>query len=198
MPLAPTSLPKIDTTVMGASSNSYVDLNFAADYFANHMSSVKRDGWLGLSDEQATMALLSAAGDVESLKFVEPEMDYALLPHLDPVTLTYRNVSDAVTKWNPLQRLQFPRNIDIDYTADSVPYIPIYVQMAQCEQAWYRCTIDTSNLISQAQGVRHESFSADGLSLNTIFTGQGHMFAPETTQFLRQFFLPKNRRFQRA
>jgi hypothetical protein len=191
------ALPAIDDVIMSQTGNSYIDLPFASDYFDGHMSTVKQAAWAALSDAQQTMAILTSCQDIESLKFVEPQMDYALLPHLDPITLTYRNVTDAVVKWNPLQRLQFPRNIDVFFGANA-PFIPLAVQMAQCEQAFFRTIVDTSNLVTQRSGVKHESFTADGISINQIFSGQGDMFAPEAIQLLRQFFLPSSRRFQRA
>lgn len=191
-------LPTLDNTLMGQLSNSYVDQAYADAYFAAHFNAIKRDGWAALTADQKTNALIQACAILEGLKFTEPQTDYFMIPHLDPVTLMYRQVTDAVVKWSSIQRLQFPRNIDANYADQMNPYIPDAIIKAQCEQAYFLTVIDDSGLQSMRQGVRSEALNADGISVSTHYVGQGDMLAPIVVQLVKQYFLPPNRRYARA
>lgn len=185
----------LDITKSGEFSNSYVDLDYADTFFDNHYSAIKRDGWSALSDDQKESALVDACQDIDTLCFTDEEILTAI-PRLDPITLTYRNVTDGVVKFLATQRLQFPRNRDIHFAGDT--YIPVDVQRAQCEQAYYRVTLDESELIAQRKGLKRELTSVDGIRVMQIFDGSGDQFSPIAVGYLRKYLRPRRRRMDRG
>jgi hypothetical protein len=183
------------TELSGELSNSFVDLVYADSHFENHYSAIKRDGWAALSDEAKEAALFDAALDIDTLCFTDEEILTAI-PQLDPITLTYRNVTDGVVKFLATQRLQFPRNRDIHSAGDR--FIPTEVMKAQCEQAYYRTVLDESELISQRKGITRDTVSLDGITTSQAFTGDGDQFSPIAIGYLRKFFRPRRRRMDRG
>ncbi len=129
----------IVATIAGADSNCYLELEDADAYFANLLTGAT---WAAYSEDDRTLALITATHDVECLRLTGSPYD---------VTTP--------------QALHFPR--DNDYNEAEELEIPQAVQWAVCEQAlWLLQQRDMPELVDrralQSQGVK--SMAADGIS----------------------------------
>lgn len=185
----------IDSTVGGTESNSYVSLTYANSYWADHYNSTKAAQWAALNDAKKTTLLIHACAVIEGIRFTKSSLtgDYRRPRHfLNRNTGLVQPVPEygSPVKYDVLQRLQFPRNLDIDDSG--VKFIPEPVLMAQCEQALFLLTADESVAVSRMQGVLEETVKAGPVSVSQKFaSAEGApsvQFAPPAVELLRPFF----------
>ena len=193
----------LDNTLQGETSNSYADLAFADDYFANLPNSAtntKAVWWGLLGDGEKQQLLVLACWAIEKLKFTEPDT-------LTDVHLRYDNLNhrsywdvpgDANTpvKSDPFQALQFPRNQDL--RTDGTYFVPERVMMAQCEQAYYLGNEDFDAMAMAAQGVTRDSFKGGGVEMAQNLTRGGSTVCPLAKDLLATYILKRIKRFERA
>lgn len=187
----PTSL--LNTTKGATDATSYVDVEWANTYFASHWNQASSDLWSTKSSQQKERALLSAMSVIESLRV----LDYEYAAGKLPLALIAEHYDLTVHRAEVGQRLQFPRNVDIDYTTGDT-FIRQEVMEAQCEQAVYLMTMDPAALVAQAQGIDNELVSVGPIRTHTQYTGRGGMIAPMANQLMMEFIRPTARRFRRA
>lgn len=160
-------IPDLGTEI----SNTYCTQAYADTYWAEDYRSGLSAQWAALDDTQKTKLLIAACRDIEQLRFTIPQTLPAYAMHYDRRTLKVvsMNLTRQPVKYYYYQRLQFPRNLDVYYLAlpsDITPppnwgtgqiYIPDEIMRAQCEQAMYRLTLDTSDIQAQLQGIAEQS-----------------------------------------
>lgn len=182
------------TTVGGSDSNSYVSRAEADTYFSDHWSVTKSATWAALTNIQKDRLLIAATQVLESLRFLDSEYiaSNGPLPAAlrDPEYIDY-----IICRLNVEQRLQFPRNIDVD--GSNVAFIPQEVKDAQCEQAVYLVAFDDSQIATQMQGVFEEAIAAGGVRVYTKYTRRGSFVAPMAIQLVVPF-LRKDTRIRRG
>src|SRR5512133_2629041 len=105
------------TTVGGATSNSYVSMGEADNYFLYHWCLSKQDLWAGLSFQQKEQVLKAACQVLDTLRVLDNYLSYGSLP---PALQT--DYDTTVTRLAASQRLSFPRNVDVD--GSNVGFIP--------------------------------------------------------------------------
>lgn len=182
----------IDNTSQGIYSNSYVDVAYCDNYFLNHYSATKAAQWAALTETQKITLLIAACRTIETARFTLriPTSEFNL--HYDYRTRTVLNLSlytDPI-KYYYYQRLQFPRNLDIDVITGQL-YIPEPILNAQCEQAIYTLNFDESALASRMQGIVNDTVSIGKgqIHLNQEYVGQGSAFAPMAAEMCRTYFV---------
>jgi hypothetical protein len=194
----------LNATISDQFANSYVTQAQADAYFAGHISTVKDAAWAALTTNQKASALIMATWVIEQLKFTVPTVPWDATLQYDNLLHRYYYSSPAIpgsaVKWSSLQNLQFPRNIDTNYSG---VFIPEAIFDAQCEQAIFLATADDSVLTSIMQGVVSESFSGGGITISQRYenTGAGSttLLAPLTKQFVNPYILrATGMRFRRA
>lgn len=182
----------VDTTIAGPESTSYIETSFADDYWSGHYSSTKAAQWSSLTDDQKVTLVISATRIIDTARFthVIPISEYQL--HYDHRT---GQILDITMNREPCryyyyQKLQFPRNLDIDPVTHSV-FIPIPVQMATCEQAIYLLNFDETVAANRMQGITMDKFSVGKGQLETTqqYGGVVSMFAPMAMELIRPFFV---------
>ena len=190
-----------DASLSGQFTNSYCDLAFANDYFANHYLSTVADTWAALDTAPAQRLLISACRVIETARFtnyVRPT-DYAFF--YDYITGAVRQLAERtepIRLFNT-QNLQFPRNVDID-TTTGASFIPTSIMQAQCEQAIYLLSYDGAAVSSRMQGISSEAVSLGKgqLHASTVYVGEGSAFAPMALEYCRPYFLKGGMRMRRA
>jgi hypothetical protein len=182
----------LDATVGGANSDSYVTLAEANTFFANHYSEAKSSAWSELSTPQKESALKRATQILDSLRVLDNEYGTGALP----LALVIDNSYDVTIHRQLVnQRLQFPRNIDIN--ADDDAFIPQNVKDAECEQAIHLLTFDEATLGTQLLGIRTETVAAGPVRIRQEFGTLGSHISPMAIELMREFLRP-TRRVQRA
>lgn len=181
------------TTVAGANSDSYVSVAEANAYFASHWSLAKNELWSALNPAQKERVLRAATQVLEGLRFLDDEHGYGALL---PLSLREAGQFDyTICRLEPTQRLQFPRNVDID--ANNVAFVPQEVKDAQCEQAVYMLSFDDSQISNQMQGVMEEAIAAGNVRVYTQYSRRGTFVAPLALQLVSPF-LRRGTRIKRA
>lgn len=183
----------LDSTVGGANANSYVSLSEANTFFTNHYSAVKTSTWAALSDAQKEAVLKRATQVLDTLRVLDSE--FAWGPAL---ASPFRLVSDydiTIHRQMENQRLQFPRNIDLD--ANDAAYVPQDVKDAQCEQAIHLLTFDESALLTALSGVTEETLTAGPIRSRQVIGRTGTFLSPLALELMRPYCRPTNR-VQRA
>jgi hypothetical protein len=172
-------------TVGGETSDSYVSVSEADKYFQSHYSLTKAALWAALSQPRKESALKRACQQIETLKMLDNENLYGSLP----LELVLNRVYDiTIHRLENNQRLQIPRNIDIN--SSGVGFIPQEVKDAQCEQAVHMLAFDDTNLSALQQGIVIEAVSA-GPVKSFVKYSEGHAptyLAPIVVELLRPFF----------
>lgn len=194
-------MPSIDVTISGEFSNSYVDVAFADDYWTNHFSTVKAAQWTALTSAQKTTVLVAACRVLESARFTlgSSYSDYELLYDRRSHLILNRAVDQLPVKYSYYQKLQFPRNLDIQYTGTpgdiGTAYIPEDVQEAQCEQALYLINFDDTAVANRLQGITLEKVGVgrDQITTTQEYAVTGSMFAPLAMELLRAYFIKGGR-----
>jgi len=153
----------IDDTLSGEYANSYVDIQYADEFFESHFDTTKTDTWAALGDDQKQLLLVQAAMIIEQYKFTYNMERRELTLHYDSRTGTvhdFMHVQYPVRyTWN--QNLQFPRNLDVD-SATGVTYIPEPVKIAQLEQALALKNFSITNTTKIQSGIKSESVELPG------------------------------------
>jgi hypothetical protein len=192
----------LDTTLSGEESNSYVEVEYADEYWASHFSSVKAALWSALTTAKKEMVLVQACRVIETVRFCEPSRydrrnrpDY----HYDRRTgMVFQfDEESRPERAYYYQALQFPRNIDRD-SQSGVYYIPEPILMAQCEQAVYLLSLDDSVLANSMQGVQSESIAAGSVRVSQQIAPGGSMLSPTAYEFLKPFVRRTSSVLQRA
>ncbi len=182
----------VDTTIAGPESTSYIETSYADAYWSGHYSATKAAQWATLTQDQKTTLVISATRIIDTARFTHiiPISEYQL--HYDHKT---GQVLDITMNREPCryyyyQKLQFPRNIDID-PVDHTVFIPIPVKMATCEQAIYLLNFDESIAANRMQGVTLDKFSVGKGQLETTqqYGGVVSMYAPMAMELIRPFFV---------
>lgn len=175
----------LDATVAGPNSNSYVDVAYADGYFVDHWNTAKSEAWSLLTTPQKERVLVSACRLIETIRVLDKPYTTGRLP-LALVGTDMRDVE--IHRQLVDQRLQFPRNVDID-PSTGAPTTPDAVREGQCEQAVYLIAFDEAQLASQMQGIAKEEFAGGGgVRVWTEFSGsRGRMFAPMTIELMEPY-----------
>ena len=109
----------INNTLNDPYANSYVDVAYCDAYWLQHYNAVKASQWAALGAPQKISLLVAACRVIETARFTAPaylrrplQLDYSRR------TRTVITMADRLTpaKWLYTQRLQYPRNLDVDLT----------------------------------------------------------------------------------
>lgn len=182
----------LDTTLAGTNANSYIDQDFADSYWSGHYSSTKAALWAGMSDDQKTTLLISSTRIIDTARYTNllPYSEYMM--HYDYRSHKIMDITQTMEpcKYYYYQKLQFPRNLDLDPTTGAL-FIPIQVQMAVCEQAIYLLSFDESVLSARLQGLGSDTLSVGKGQLHTsqTYTTSGTTFAPMAMELVRPYFV---------
>lgn len=153
------------TSLAGYTSDSYVSVVEADNYFINHWDTTKSTAWDALADEQKEGVLKQAVRIIESLPFHEDST-------ASSVSFVGNIKKNVVTPAVTNQSLSFPRNIDLDANDDL--YIPADVKEAQCEQAIFMVSSMSESVIqARMRGLISESIKADTVSVSQSFSSGG-------------------------
>lgn len=195
----------IDDTVTGEYANSYVDIDYADEFFESHWSTAKADAWDALDDDPKQMLLVQATQLIEQIRFTYYEDILAFYQlRYDYITgkvISRVNFTEPI-KYLFTQKLQFPRNLDVDKTTTN-PYIPEPIKMAQCEQAITLATFNDASLIKILGGIKSEDVQIAGqikkavVYQDAMVIGAGNSLSPLTIQLLSPYIL-KTTRFRRS
>lgn len=182
----------IDSTIAGPESTSYIETSYADAYWSGHYSSTKASQWASLTGDQKITIVMAATRIIDTARFTHiiPISEYQL--HYDHKT---GQVLDITMNREPCryyyyQKLQFPRNIDIDPVSHAV-FIPIPVLMAVCEQAIYLLNFDDTALANRLQGISTDTLSIGKGQIHTSqqYVTAGSMYSPMAMEMLRPFFV---------
>ena len=182
----------LDTTVGGENSNSYVTVSEALTFFNNHYITSKRTAWLALTAPQRESVLKRACQQLETLKVLDDELSSGRIP----VELTIEFGWDlSIHRAEEHQRLQFPRNLDID-SSNNI-FIPQEVKDSQCEQAVYLLAFDDTALITGTQGILEEAVTAGAVKSYTKYAGSAGnaptYLSPMVIELMRPFLRTSGR-----
>lgn len=181
----------LDATIAGEFANSYVTVAFADDYWDNHYSTIKRNLWQNLPSDQAKEQLLIQACRVlDSFRFTTDVRQRRLSPLQLQGYIGGRTGSEGPYRYDPWQKLQFPRHIDVTQTF--APVIPDGVSMAQCEQAVYLVTFDESALSNRLQGITMDKVAVGDISATQEYAGFGHMISPMAYDMVKDLMVRSN------
>lgn len=190
----------LDVTISGKTTNSYVDMAFADSYFLNHYDLDKAVAWAGLTTLKKTTALIQATRILETVKctdIVLSSLEY--VPTYNKLTgyvqFMFEDKSKTVKRYYN-QKLQFPRNVDIDDTGTA--FIPEEVKMAQCEQAIYLLDFDTEDIAATLSGAEFKATTVGQISLRTQYKSGASSLAPLAYEFLKPYILLGSTRVKRA
>jgi hypothetical protein len=185
----------LDTTLGGELSNSYVDLDYADDYWGNHFSSVKAAQWAALNDDQKTQLLVRACSILETARYTYTNTLPQYSIHYDRRTgkVLDMNLTRDPVKFYYYQRLQFPRNLDVHFISQpaGAQYIPEAVLIAQCEQAIYLLNVDETAMANRLQGITLDKVNIGSGAIESTqeYAVTGSMFAPMAFEMLRPYMV---------
>jgi hypothetical protein len=176
----------LDTTLGGEATTSYVSISEADRYFQSHYSTAKTSAWQALNAPRKESVLKRACQQIETIKFLDVE--YASVGRL-PLALIDDIYADiTICKYEEYQRLQFPRNIDVNSTGD--PFVPQELKDAQCEQAVHLLMFDDAALLTIGQGIVEEAVTAGPIKSYTRYSeGVAPSYiSPMAAELLRPYF----------
>lgn len=191
----------LDNNLGSEVANSYVDIAYAVDYWANHFDSVKSAQWAALTANQQTYLLVRGCAVLETARYtyLNTLPQYSL--HYDRRTgkVLDMNLTRDPVKYYYYQQLQFPRNLDVhyleaqngeDYQVGDI-YIPEPVMIAQCEQSMFLLNFDESAYANRMQGVILEKVSIGRGQIESTqeYSTKGSMFAPVALEMLKPYML---------
>lgn len=186
----------LDNTLAGSQANSYCDVAFADDYWANHFSSTKSAAWAALKPAQKVQALIQGTRIIETIKFTNDVAISEYFLHYDRIT---RQVLDLTMSKDPVkyyyyQKLQFPRNRDFDPTTQAL-YMPIPLMMAESEQAVYLLSFDETALSNRMQGIVNDTIEIgkNQIHLSQQYSANGSMLSPMAVELVRPFFVKSSK-----
>jgi hypothetical protein len=195
-----TSFLQLNNVIADERANSYVTAADFAAYWTNHWNGTLAATMLALTVPQTEMLLVQACRIIETLHFTEPVdplADYHLV--YDSRQQQIRSVKTNYgrpQKYNYFQFLQFPRTLDI--YQDGTLYIPYPVQAAQCEQAAYLYTFDTTLLEDSLQGLSRQAINVSGVSISQTIRPKGSMLCAEAYNYVKYLLINQCMRLQRA
>lgn len=190
----------LNTTITDPYANSYVDAAYCDDYWAQHYSATKAAQWAALSSDQKISLLVAACRVIETGRFTAPAalrrpfgLDYSRR------TRTVITMTDRITpaKYLYTQRLQFPRNLDVDLT-DGHLFVPEPILMAQCEQTVYTLNFDETAVANRIQGVAADATYIGNIHLRQTYVSDGSQFAPMALEMCRPFLMKTSSRMGRS
>jgi len=190
----------LDTSLASTTANSYADVAYCDDYWTNNYNATKAAQWLALTTTQKERLLIQACRIIETGRFTTfvPVSEYAL--HYDRIT---GQILDITLTREPVrfyyyQKLQFPRNLDIDPVLQNL-YVPPAVLMAQCEQCVYLMNFDESAIANRLQGVTADTLAIGRaqIHLQQEYTQDGTSFAPMALEFIKPYLI-RGTRMRRA
>lgn len=188
----------LNATVADERANSYVTVQNFQDYWAQHFDATTAAAMAAIADP--TLLLVRACRTIETIHFTEPVdplADYHLV--YDSRQQQIRSVKTNYgrpQKYNYYQHLQFPRTLDV--YQDGTLFIPTEIQAAQCEQAAYEFTFDTSILETSLQGVDRDAVNVGGVSLSQHIRAKGSMICAAAYNMCKPYIINQNMRLQRA
>lgn len=188
----------LNATIADERANSYVTVQNFQDYWNQHWDATTAASMLAITDP--TLLLVRACRTIETLHFTEPVdplADYHLV--YDSRQQQIRSVKTNYgrpQKYNYYQHLQFPRTLDI--YQDGTLYIPPEIQAAQCEQAAYEFSFDTSILENSLQGVDRDAINVGGVSLSQHIRAKGSMICAASYNMCKPYLINQMVRLQRA
>jgi hypothetical protein len=192
------SFATINAVVADERANSYVDILTFQAYWNQHWDQVTGASMVAIVDP--TLLLIRACRTIETLHFTEPVdplADYHLV--YDSRQQQIRSVKTNYgrpQKYNYYQHLQFPRTLDV--YQDGTLYIPPEILAAQCEQAAYEFTFDTSILETSLQGVDRDAVNVGGVSISQHIRAKGSMICAAAYNMCKPYVINQNMRLQRA
>lgn len=172
-------------------ATSYLSLEGATTYFANHYKAAYAVQWAALNAGQQGVLLNTACRQIEQFRFVDrqavPTYRYFVQPAVDGtkgsvLVLTPRR--DPI-KYNYYQSLQFPRSVDVHQ--DGTVFIPMEMQWAQCEQAIYLLNFDETLLSNARQGLSINSVKVGGISVYQHLNSGGDNLSPTALSMVRPY-----------
>ncbi len=187
------------STLSSETANSYCDVSYCDDYWAQHYSSTKADLWAALTTPQKTMLLIQACRSIERLRFTvsrNNNTEYTLRHTSTPGLIAQYANNIIPVKDSYIQSLQFPRNIDRD--SAGVLSMPEPIKLAQCEQAVYLLSFDESAMSARLQGVDSESTSVGSVSVKQTFSGSGTALSPMALEYVSPFLIRTSATLRRA
>lgn len=190
----------LNNTVADERANSYVDSAYADLYWADHWDTVSAAKWAALSSAQKNRLLIQACRIIDTLRFteaVDPLQEYHLV--YDSRNQQIRSVKTNYgrpQKWAYEQHLQFPRTLDV--YLDGTVYIPEEIMFAQCEQAVFMLSLDTSVIANRLQGVSHDSLNVGGIAISQKLEAGGSMIAPVALNFCKPYLIKGSQRLFRG
>lgn len=190
----------LNTQISDAYANSYVDTDYADDYWTNHFSATKSAQWLALTDDQKTYTLIQACRIIETVRcsvLVPLNGNYTLIYDQHTHVVLDINIDQLPVKFYYFQSLQFPRNLDRD-SVTGVTFIPEAVKMAQCEQALFLLNYDDSNQASRMQGVEDDMARVGSIHVRKKYVSDGSAVAPMALEFLRPLTMKTSTSLRRA
>lgn len=192
----------LDNLLSGEASNSYVDIDYADEYWTDHYDSTKIDTWSAISDEGKTTLLILACRMIEKYRFTNksypPNLEILQEDSARAAIVAVNLNNFEAFKYDFDQKLQFPRNIDIDTSGTA--FIPEEVKIAQCEQALYIKDYDTTSITKALSGIAAESvgLGRGAITKSVTYTGKGGttvvtMLAPVPVELLEPLMLRRTR-----
>lgn len=188
----------LKATIADERSNSYVTADEFQDYWAQHFDTITAGLMAAIDDP--SLLLVRACRTIETIQFTEPidlEANFHLI--FDSRSQQIRSVyndGSRPQKYNYYQHLQFPRTLDV--YQDGTLYVPEEIKGAQCEQAAYEFTFDTSTLEDSLQGVDRSAINVGGVSLSQHVKFKGSMISPIALNMLKPYIFKSTLRLQRA
>lgn len=181
----------LNTTLADPYANSYIDITYCSDYWANHYNQVKAAQWAALTPGQQNNLLIEACRVLETARYTENVRlrdGYPLL--YDRRTRVVVQLNDQIqpVKYYFYQRLQFPRNLDRDVTTGTL-FVPEPILMAQAEQTVYTLNFDDTALANRAMGVTADYINVGNIRLRQSYVSDGSTFSPTALEYVRPYLL---------
>lgn len=195
-----TSFLTLNATIADERANSYVTAVDFTAYWTNHFDLVTAAIMLALTTPQIEMLLVRAARTIDSIHFTEPVdplADYHLV--YDSRQQQIRSVKTNYgrpQKYNYFQFMQFPRTIDV--YQDGTLYIPYPIQAAQCEQAAYLYSFDTTIIEDGLQGLSRQAINVSGVAISQTIRTKGSLICAAAYDMVKPYIINQNMRLQRA
>lgn len=162
----------LNTTIAGEAANSYVDVLFADEYLESHFLTTLADAWANLDDNQKVTALIGACRVIETARFTVQGVGSA---------------NSLPTRYVTTQALQFPRNIDVSVAL--TPYVPEPIKWAQCEQAVYLVSLDTTVLANALKGIWADTLQVGDVRMHQNIRVGGSAYAPLALEYVKPFLV---------
>lgn len=193
----------VDATLAGEFSNSYCDVTYCDEYWAEHFNTTKTTQWDALGEGQKQNLLVQATSILETARFTKVVNESNRWMYYDRtrnLVIDFNTIREPV-RYYYYQNLQFPRNLDVNITGEGPDdvgdlYIPQAMKNAQCEQALYLLNFNEAALSNRLQGITLEkiTLSKDDIGTTTQYAGAANnagltIFSPIALEFCRPYFV---------